>query len=110
MDSKVYYGIAMMVSDDEESMCCLLQMGTGNTKETSNLVESWLPYSAIKGVITNKIDDNFYVQPEQFFKVKITEGLNSISYEFYKQEKTDELVSLFEKPDYFEDLDTSFLN
>jgi hypothetical protein len=105
-----YYGIAMMLSDDEYSMCCLLQIGTGNTKETSNLVERWFPYSAMKSVITNKIDDEFYVRPEQFFKVKIIEGLNSISYEFYQQEETQELVSLFEKPNYFEGLNTSFLN
>lgn len=100
-----HYGIAMMLSDDKYSMCCLLQLGTGNTKETSNLVERWLPYSAMKDIIINKIDDEFYVQPEQFFKVKIIEGENSISYEFYHQEKTPELVSLFEKPNYFEDLD-----
>jgi hypothetical protein len=105
-----YYGIAMMLSDDEDSMHCLLQMGTGNTRKTSNLVERWFPYSAMKGVITNKIDDEFYVRPEQFFKVKITEGTNSISYEFYQQEETAELVSLFQKPNYFEEIDASFLN
>lgn len=105
-----YYGIAMMLSDDGYSMCCLLQMGTGNTEETSNLVERWFPYSAMKGVITNKIDDEFYVRPEQFFRVKIIEGINSIAYEFYTQEETEELVSLFEKPNYFEGIDTFFLN
>lgn len=104
-----YYGIAMQLSDDEYSMCCLLQIGTGNTKETSNLVERWFPYSAIKHIITNKIDDEFYVSPEQYFKVKITESVNSIGYEFYQQEETAELVSLFEKPNYFEGLDASFL-
>ncbi len=104
-----YYGIAMQLSDDEYSMCCLLQIGTGNTKETSRLVERWFPYSAMKQIITNKIDDEFYVSPEQYFKVKITEGVNSIAYEFYQQEETAELDSLFEKPNYFEGLDTSFL-
>lgn len=100
-----YYGIAMMLSEDKQSMHCLLQIGTGNTKETSNLVDRWFPYSAMKSIITNRIDDSFYVIPEQFFKVRITEGINSITYEFYYQEETPELISLFEKPNYFEGID-----
>ncbi len=107
---KEYYGIAMQLSDDEHLMICLMQEGTGNTKETSNLVERCFPYSAMKSIITNRIDDNFYVMPEQFFKVKITEGVNKIEYQFYFQEETAELNTLFEKPDYIEDLDLSFLN
>jgi hypothetical protein len=52
------YGIAMQLSDDMMSMCCLLQMGTGNTLETSYLVERWFPFSAMKNVITNQITDD----------------------------------------------------
>lgn len=108
MSINEYYGIALMLSEHKNLMCCLLQMGTGNTKETSNLVERWFLYESMKDIITNINEEN-YVTPEQFFRVKIIEDMNVMRYEFYKQEKTPELVSLFEKPDYFEDLDTSFL-
>lgn len=104
-----YYGIAMSILNSK--VCCLLQIGTGNTKETSNLVERWFPYSVMKHIIktTGQVNEEIYIRPEQFFKVKIVQGENNISYEFYHQERTEELVSLFEKPDYFEDLDISFL-
>lgn len=105
-----FYGIAMQLSDDEFSMHCLLQEGTGNTVETSNLVSRWFPFSAMKNVITNKIDEQFYVMPEQYFRVVITEEDNKITYEFFAQEETKELNELFEKPDYFKNLDISFLN
>jgi len=104
-----YYGIALILSEDEYSMCCLVQLGTGNTVETSKLVERHFPYSAMKNIITNEIDDRFYVKPQQFFKARETKGENSISFEFFLQEETAELISLFEKPNYFEGLDTSFL-
>ena len=110
--NKEYYGIAMSILNS--NVCCLLQIGTGNTKETSNLVERWFPYSVMKHVLpiietTGQVDEEIYILPEQFFKVKIIEGKNNISYEFYHQERTEELVSLFKKPNYFEDLDISFL-
>lgn len=111
---KEYYGIAMALSDDEQQMECLLQEGTGNAVETSKLVTHLFPYSAMKKVITNEIDKsvgirNNLVTPEQFFKVKITESEGKITYSFFAQEETEELVELFKKPDYFKDLgDTSF--
>ena len=105
-----YYGIAMQLSDYGDSMHCAIQKGTGNTVETSNLVSVWYPYSPMRSVITNIINEDGYVSPEQFFKVKVIEAKNSISYEFFPQEETQELIDLFKIPDYFENIDTSFLD
>ena len=111
MKKTEYYGLAMQLSDGGDLMCCMVQEGTGNTIETSNLIERWFPYSAIKSVITNPINDENYVTPSQYFKVVVTEWENGISYEFYSQLETPELNTMFQKPDYFADLgDTSFLN
>lgn len=108
-----YFGIALMLSDDEYSMCCVLQFGTGNTKETSKLVERWFPYSPMKNIVGDNIGNDFYVRPQQYFKVKITESIGFISYEFSKEEETSELLSLLKTPDYFEgfdDLDNSWMD
>lgn len=109
IQEKEYYGIALQLSDDEESMCCVLQMGTGNTIETSNLVEKWFPYSAMKNIINN-FDGEFFVRKDAFFKVKISLEPNKISYEFSKEEETAELISLLKKPDYFVGIDRDFWN
>ncbi len=106
---KEFYAIALQLSDDEQLMYSLVQEGTSNTKETSNLVTRLFPYSPMKHIITN-IQDNHEVVPEQYFKVKVTEEVGKIEYEFYPQERTEALDKLFTKPDYFEDLDISFLN
>lgn len=83
-----YYGKAMMLSDDRDLVCCLLH-------DNSKLVERWFPYSAMKDIITNEIGDDFYIKPEQLFKVLITEGKNSIGYEFFQQQETEEIELLF---------------
>lgn len=102
-----YYGEAFMLSDDCKLVCCVIQMGTGNTKATSKLVEQWYPFSAMKDILIH--NDDIILQ--QFFKVKITESRNFISYEFFKEEHTEELVSLFKMPNYFEGLEnTAFFN
>lgn len=103
-----YFGQALMLSEDEKSMYCILQMGTGNTKETSNLVETWFPYSAMKRIITNEIDKDNYVVPNQFFSVTIQEGEDFISYKFYQIDDEDgHLESLFTPPNYFEGLENT---
>jgi hypothetical protein len=104
--SDEYYGQAMMISDDQHSVCCVVQEGTGNTKETTKLVERWFPYSAMKGVITNEISNDGYIRPQQLFKVAINHGENEISYKFHSQEETPDIMALFEKPDYFDGIDT----
>jgi hypothetical protein len=103
-----YFGIALELSEDRKQMCCLIQEGTGNTVETSNLVERYFPYRPMKDIITNKIDEDGYVRPQQFFKVIITQEDNCISCKFFNQEETEELKALFEKPNYFEGMDLSF--
>jgi hypothetical protein len=111
--TKEYYAIAMQLSESEDLMCCLVQEGTGNTLETSKLVEWYLPYHSMKSIITNKITDDLYVIPEQYFKFKVTyDDFNSkIEYQFFTVEQTKELEELFKKPDCFEDLgDVNFLN
>lgn len=116
MKIKTFFGIAMCLSDDNKSVECLLQKGTGNTIETSKLKTQYFPYSEMKNVITNsickEIGTNYnLIMPQQFFKVDIIESDNKVSYNFYKQDETPELVSLFEKPDYFAGLDlTDFFN
>ncbi len=112
-DKKVteYYAIAMQLSEGEDLMLCLVQEGTGNTLETSELVERYLPYSAMKSIITNKITDDLYVTPEQYFKFKVLEDLanNTIEYQFFAVEQTKELEELFKIPDYFKDIDEDTL-
>ena len=108
-DKKVteYYAVATQLSESEDLMCCTVQEGTGNTLETSELIERYLPYSAMKSIITNKITDDLYVTPEQYFKYKIIEDVanNTIEYQFFAVEQTKELEELFKIPDYFKDID-----
>lgn len=107
---KTFYGIAMQLTDDERYMICLLQEGTGNTKETSKLTEYLFPYGPMKGtVIINPINDENYVTPQQYFQITITETPGRIEYEFNQVDETPELIALFVPPDYFSDLDTDFL-
>ncbi len=112
-DKKVteYYAVATQLSESEDLMCCTVQEGTGNTLETSELVERYLPYSAMKSIITNKITDDLLVVPEQYFKFKVIEDVanNTIEYQFFAVEQTKELEELFEKPDYFKDIDEDTL-
>lgn len=112
-DKKVteYYAVATQLSESEDLMCCTVQEGTGNTLETSELVERYLPYSAMKSIITNKITDDLLVVPEQYFKFKVIEDVanNTIEYQFFTVEQTKELEELFEKPDYFKDIDEDTL-
>ena len=90
-----YYGIALQLSEDERSMICVVQIGTGNTVETSKLAEVLFDYSAMKNIIPeNQIDDEFYVTntKDSFFKVKTIEGNNCIYHEFTKIKPSEELL------------------
>lgn len=107
--TNTYYGTAQELSEDEQSVCCVVQLGTGNTKKTSKLVERWFPYSAMKNIVGHYLEDDFSIYPKVYFRVKITEGNNSIKYKFYRQKPTKEIKDLFKKPDYFNGLDTSTL-
>lgn len=101
---KEYYGLTLQVTEHLDTIECLIQEGTGNTIKTSNLTVKYFPLDKMKHVITKPISKDGYVR--QFFKVKVAEGRK---FEFYSVEETDELNSLFEKPDYFKDLDVSHL-
>ena len=106
-DIREYYGVAMQLSEDKDLMHCLVQEGTGNTIQTSELVSHYFPYEPMKNIITNKINDEYDVCPEQLFKVRITISgtkKNIIQYEFFNVEETKEINDLFIKPDYFEGL------
>jgi len=110
--TKTYFGIAKVLSDDNKFVECLLQKGTGNTIETSELVSEWFEYSEMKHVITNEICKERgikynLIMPQQFFKVEIAEVDGKIINKFYEQEETEELNDLFTKPDYFEGHDFS---
>ena len=107
-----FFAYAMMVSDDSHSVCCLVQEGTGNTIETSKLVERWFPYSPLKAIIGDAIIEDGFVYPPNLFKVKITENkfMAKIKYVFYKHKETLEIVELFKKPEYFKDTDISLID
>lgn len=95
-------------------MCCIVQYGTSNTKETSKLQEEWYPYADFKGILKSKVKDDLYVEEVEFVKITITkEKGKKPQYTFTRlgqYEEMKELVELFKVPDYFEDKDYSFLN
>jgi len=105
---KEYYLQALQLSDNEHDVFCLVQEGTGNTVETSELVERIFPYSPMKHLINN-VNDDFTIFPHQLIKIRITEEVGSIKYEFFEQKETEEIKNLFIKPDYFADINTDFL-
>lgn len=110
LKSKEYYGYALQLSDDAKLVECVVQYGSGNTIETSNLETVYFPYQPMIDIINDQqIDDEYIITPPLLFRVKITTEKNRIAYEFFSQEKTPEIVSLMKKPDYFKDIDINTL-
>lgn len=109
-DTEEYLGIAMFLCNDKVTMNCLIQEGTGNTIETSNMVERYYPYEEMRHIITNSISEEGYVLPQQYFKLKSTAHADTVTYEFFPVEVTPDLTALFKMPDYFSGLkDTAFV-
>lgn len=106
-----YYGMTQCLSDNGKLMCCIVQYGTGNTKETTNLKEKWFPYSKLKPILKSNVREDLYVENVEFVKISIVkEKGKKTKYEFEWVEETKELNELFKVPDFFEDLDLSFLD
>lgn len=106
-----YYGMTQCLSDNRKLMCCIVQYGTGNTKETTNLKEKWFPYSQLKGILKSNVKEDLYVEEVEFIRITvIKESGKKTKYEFEYVEETKELVELFKVPDFFDGEDWSFLN
>lgn len=105
MSKEIYYGIALMLSEDHKNVCCVIQEGTGNTVETSNLTERWFSYLMLTDIIEGFVDEDDYIRPQRYFRIEIVHEANRLTTSFFPEEETDELRMLFDKPDYFEDFD-----